>query len=315
MGKFGTAIAHQLDKTDRYNIKFYTRNESVSEIFNETKSNPRSFSDYKFRNSEATSDMIEAVSDSSVIFLTISSNDLEDICTRIADIVKRKIKIVICSKGLSDKKPYFYSEVLRKIFRKGTGIYVFSGPNFADEIIKGDLSITTIAGKNILKTKILSLMFRGTNIKTETTTDIKGVQILGAMKNVMAIAVGILEGIGCGKNRTIMTIMSFVNEIQKLNKHYKAKKNTAYLSAGIGDIMLTCFDNKSRNRTFGLRIGLGDNIESLLTVNLVEGYYAIKAIRNMSHSLKRIDKKNLVYINALYDVLYKGSNPDSFKKI
>ncbi len=309
MGKFGTAVAYALDKTNRYKIKFYTRDRQTAEVFNTTKSNPRCLSEYFFSNASASDDIISTVQNVSIVFITVASRDIENVARQLCGILPKKAKIILCSKGVSENSPYFYSEIFQNIIGRRYQIYVFSGPNFADEIIAGDLSITTLAGKSLLKTKLLSLLFRGTNIKMESTNDIRGVQIFGAMKNIMAISVGILEGMGFGKNRTIRAIMHFVKEIQKLNKAYKAKRNTAYLSAGIGDIMLTCFDNKSRNKKFGLAIGMGESVEKLVAEDLIEGYYAIKAIRNMSHSLSRFDKKSLAYINALYDILYNNKDP------
>jgi len=309
MGSFGTAIAHCLDKTNRYKISFYCRNEELVKNFNEAKSNVKSFPEYTFDNTIATSNIAQAVSKKSIIFITTPSNAIEEICHQIKDHIKSNTKIILCSKGISSDKPYFYSKIIKNILKKKVSIYIFSGPNFADEIISGDLSITTIAGEGIIKTKLISLLFRDTNIKIETTKDVNGVQIFGAMKNVMAITIGILEGLKCGRNRTIRTIMHFVKEIQKLNSHFGAKKNTAYLSAGIGDIMLTCFDDKSRNKKFGLEIAKGKSIENIIKDQLIEGYYAIKSIRIMSNNLKRIDKKNLFYINALYDILYNEKDP------
>lgn len=315
MGKFGTALAYQFDKTDRYNIMFYTRDSKCADMFNESLSNSRCFGEFKFKNAKATSLAEKAFIKSKVVFLTIASKDTIEMIAKIGHLIKPKTKIILCSKGLSENKPYFYSEIIRKFISKNNGVYVMSGPNFADEIINNESTITTLAGKRIIKTKFTSLLFRGTNIKIESSNDIVGLQIFGAMKNVMAIAVGILEGLGCGKNRTIATIMNFVKEIQKLNRYYGGKKNTAYLSGGIGDIMLTCFDAKSRNKNFGLRIGKGEDIEMLLQEYLVEGYYAIKAIRNMSSKMPRIDKKNLIYINSLYEILYEGANPSILKSL
>lgn len=304
MGKFGTAIASVLDKTNRYKITFYTRDVDIADNFNETKSNPRCFPDTQFSNTIATNDIVQAVKDANIIFISTASKDVDSVAKQLHGLIPRKTRIVICSKGVSISSPYFYTEIVRNIIGRNHSVYVLSGPNFADEIIAGDLTITTIAGRSLLRTKLISLIFRKTNIKVEITTDVRGVQIFGAMKNIMAITVGILEGLGFGKNQTIRTIMHFVQEIQKLNKAYRAKKNTAYLSAGIGDVMLTCFDNKSRNKKFGLAIGRGESIESLIENELVEGYYAIKAIRNMSHGMNRFDKKSLAYINAVYDILY-----------
>lgn len=308
MGKLGTALAHRLSETGRYKITFYTRDENVANSFNHSFCNPRCFSDYKFTKTLATNDLLIA-SQANIIFLTVASKDLESIAQKINLFVKRGTKIIICSKGISNDAPYLYTEILKKIFKKKVSLFVLSGPNFADEIIENHPTITTIAGKSIIKTSLLSLIFRGTNIKTEITNDIVGVQIFGAMKNIMAITVGILEGLGYGKNTTIKTIMYFVKETQFLNKHYNTKKNTAYLSAGIGDIMLTCFGDKSRNRQFGLRIGKGESVKDVLQGELVEGYYAVNSIRNMSHELKRLSHKNLSYINTLYDILYNKQNP------
>jgi len=310
MGKFGTAIAHRLDLTDRYKICFYARNEQLVLNFNQNFRNLNCFSNFKFSsNTTATSNILEATNKANIIFITVSSSNIVEVVTKLKSFIKKNVKIILCSKGINENYPFFYTEIIKQILGRKNSIYVFSGPNFADEIMSGELSITTMAGKSLLKTKILSLIFRGTNIKIEVSNDIIGVQLFGAMKNVMAITVGILEGLGFGKNRIIRTMMHFVSETQRLSKFYKAKKNTAYLAAGIGDIMLTCFDEKSRNKKFGIEIGKGKNIQELLQSSLVEGYYAVKAIREMCNQIKRFNKKSLAYINAIYDILYKNKDP------
>ncbi|QED23856.1 NAD(P)H-dependent glycerol-3-phosphate dehydrogenase [Candidatus Deianiraea vastatrix] len=309
MGKFGTAIAYRLDITSRYKIAMYSRNKDDVEYFNEHKVSPKCFHECKFETASATDDIADAVDKAGIIFISVSSNGIKDVCEKMEGLIKKNAKVIICSKGISENYPFFYSEIAKNILGKKANIYVFSGPNFADEIARGELSITTLAGKNLIKTKLLSIIFRSTNIKIESSNDIIGVQLFGAMKNVMAITVGILEGLGFGKNRIIRTLMHFVSEIQRLSKVYKAKKNSAYLAAGIGDIMLTCFDEKSRNKKFGIAIGRGEKIAELLEKDLVEGYFATKAIRSMSLRVKRFNKQSLKYINALYDILYKDSKP------
>ncbi len=310
MGKFGTAIAYRLDLTQKHEISFYTRNSEIAEKFNQEKLNPRCFSEFEFsKHTSATDNILDSIKNAPNIFITSESSEILNIAEKIKGKLKKGANIILCSKGISEFYPFFYSEMVKEILGNSVNIYVFSGPNFADEIIKGELSITTLAGKSSIKNHFTALLFRNTNIKIETTTDIIGVQIFGAMKNVMAITVGILEGVGLGKNRIIRTLMNFVSEIQRLGKFYKSDKNTAYLSAGIGDIMLTCFDNKSRNKSFGIKIGQGEKVADLLKNDLVEGYYAVNALREMSKKVRRMNNKSLKYINALYDILYKNKDP------
>jgi glycerol-3-phosphate dehydrogenase (NAD(P)+) len=313
IGKFGTAISYRLDLLNRYEISFYSRDDNFCQEFNFSKQNSRCFSEKTFsKNTNAYSNLYDCVAGSSVIFITTESNSLIDTASKIAPVLSDGASIVICGKGISDKKPYFYSEILKNIFGgKNINILVFSGPNFADEILNGELSVTTLACKNQKICNDVAAIFKGTNIKIETTADIIGVQLFGAMKNVMAITVGMLEGLGFGKNRIIRTLMSFVSEIKRLGKLYGSKDETAYLSAGIGDIMLTCFDDKSRNKSFGVRIGNGESVEAVLKDYLVEGYWAVKSIRDMSKesTFFTMNKVSLRYIDAVYDILYKHSNP------
>lgn len=309
MGKFGTSIAYRLSLTKNKKITFYTRSKETAEHFNKTGTNPRCFTDFKFKDTVAISELANIKKTNfHYIFLTIESESIIEIVSQIKDYISKKINIIICSKGMSRQSPFFYTQIVKNILGKNANIFVFSGPNFADEIIRGELSVTTLAGDSALKTYSVANLFKPTNINIEVTNDVNGVQLFGAMKNVMAITVGILEGLGYGKNRVIRTLMNFVSEMQRLSKAYGAKESTAYLSAGIGDIMLTCFDEKSRNKKFGIEIGKNNGIANINKEYLVEGYYAVGAIREMSMQFGK-KRKSLDYINALYDILYHNADP------
>lgn len=316
MGQFGTSIAICLDKHKKYNITMISRDDGVVLKFNEEKSNHRCFSEYKFNNASASSDFsCEEIYNASYVFLSVRSSDLVEIATKLSGRLKKGSRIVLCSKGVSDAKPYLYYDIIKKILGKGVSIFIMSGPNFADEIANDQSTITTIAGKSLIKLQSFKFLFKGTNIKPELTTDVIGVQIFGAMKNVIAIAVGILEGMNCGKNTTIRIVMILVKELQKLTVKFGGRRNSAYLAAGIGDIMLTCFDSKSRNKTFGYRIGKGEDVDALIKEKLIEGYYAVKAIRVMSKNMTRIDKAGLECLNKIYDILYNKKHPSVLLEI
>lgn len=206
------------------------------------------------------------------------------------------IPVVIASKGLCGDK--FISDVVSDLGI--SNICVLSGPSFARDTILKKPIILTLAGSSNLKD-----IFNSRYVKIEETDDIVGVQLCGVLKNIFAIGAGILEGMGASCSTKAAFLTNVINETKRMIEKMGGNKDTVLLSCGVGDIILTCTSDSSRNFTLGLMIGRGDSkdkIDDYLSKNTVEGLVALETAKKF-FSFKIID--------IMYDILFNGRSVES----
>jgi len=185
---------------------------------------------------------------------------------------------------------------------------VVSGPTFATEVARGMPAAIACAGNDPQSSETFAALLRGHHFRAYTSDDIVGVELGGALKNVLAIAVGVSDGLGFGANTRAALMTRGLSEIMHLGTALGAKRETLMGLAGLGDIILTCTDDQSRNRRFGLAIGKGKSVTQaeLEVGQTVEGLRAARAIYHKSKQLGL----DLPIIDEVYHVLYDGKNPD-----
>ena len=188
-----------------------------------------------------------------------------------------------------------------------SNICTLSGPSHAEEVCRGIPTTVVVAGSNITLNRKIQELLSSSTFRVYSNTDIKGVEIAGAIKNVISIASGICVGLGFGDNTIAALITRGLNEIVRLGHIYEAEVSTFYGLAGIGDLSVTAFSKHSRNRQFGIEIGKGkrpldciDNIDMI-----VEGYYTVEALNDI------IIENNLEMpiSKSVYSILYKNLSP------
>ena len=184
---------------------------------------------------------------------------------------------------------------------------IVSGPTFASEVARGLPAAIACAGNHQATTAAFAERLRGHHFRAYTSTDIIGVELGGALKNVLAIAVGIADGLGFGANTRAALMTRGLSEIMRLGTRLGAEPETMMGLAGLGDIILTCTDNQSRNRRFGIAIGQGMSVAQaeIEVEQTVEGLRAAKAIHNKALQLEL----DLPIIREVYRVLYDNKNP------
>jgi glycerol-3-phosphate dehydrogenase (NAD(P)+) len=184
---------------------------------------------------------------------------------------------------------------------------VVSGPTFATEVARGTPAAIACAGNDPQSTATFAGLLRGHHFRAYTSEDIVGVELGGALKNVLAIAVGISDGLGFGANTRAALMTRGLSEIMHLGTSLGAERETLMGLAGLGDIILTCTDDQSRNRRFGLAIGKGRSISQaeIEVGQTVEGLRAAKAIYHKSKNLGL----ELPIMAEVYHVLYDNKNP------
>jgi len=301
-GAWGTALA-QLFSKNVDTVLIYDRNSDLVDNINSHNKNNKSFPDFKLnKNIKATSDP-QLLSDLEAILLVIPSQMVRTVLLEFKQLEIKLPKILICAKGIENNSLKLISEVVNEIYADSE-IGILSGPNFASEVIIEQPSATTIASKNIEFAKSIVYSISSSKFKAYYSSDIIGVQVAGAVKNVMAIASGIATGLGFMENAKAALITRGVSEITLLNQALGGNPITLLGLSGIGDLFLTCSSTKSRNMEFGFKIGKGNKIHELITDNTktIEGYFTAKSIYELGKKLNI----EMPICETIYKILYEG---------
>ncbi|RUM60587.1 MAG: NAD(P)-dependent glycerol-3-phosphate dehydrogenase [Persephonella sp.] len=302
-GSWGTALA-QVFSEKCSTVKLWGRNKKLIESINKEKINFKYLPEIILNeNIKGTTDLEEIFLTSDIIVIAIPTQVIRETLKDIKLNLKDKI-IISASKGIEIDSLKLVSDILNEVLDINEHkSFVLSGPSFAKEVAQKLPTAITLAG-NIELGKILQRLLTTTYFRIYTSNDIKGAEIGGAVKNVIAIATGVSDGLGFGNNARASLITRGLYEMTKLAKVYGGKSETLYGLAGLGDLVLTATGNLSRNRKFGYLIGKGLSINKALEeVNqVVEGVKTVKAIK------KLIDIYNLELpiSEMVYRVVYEN---------
>ncbi|MCS5712677.1 NAD(P)H-dependent glycerol-3-phosphate dehydrogenase [Candidatus Berkiella aquae] len=240
-----------------------------------------------------------------VVFLVVPSHAFAEVTKAIAPFLTAQAGIIWGTKGLSEN-----GDLLHELCELHCGqrpMAVLSGPSFATEVAKGLPTAITIAANEIAFGQALQTAFHSEQFRVYLSDDMPGVELGGAVKNVLAIAVGMSDGLGYGANARSALITRGLAELCRLGDALGAKLATLMGLSGVGDIVLTCTDNQSRNRRFGLALGQGisqDQAEQTIG-QVVEGKINAKQVMLLAHKLK-ID---MPICQQVYDVLFAKTTP------
>lgn len=308
-GMYGLAIAMELAKKENNQIVMWTESKEKEDEYTNTK-RLKSLYDKKLpSNITITSSIEVAVKDAKIIFITCASKYVDSITKSIKSFYNPRVDICIASKGIDEQKQELLSNIVK--YNLGTNlISVISGPTFAVDMLNNNPVALAIASLNKKSRSRIISVLSNENLKLRPTNDIIGVQICGSVKNCIAIASGILYGLGYTESTQAFLINESLHDIKKIIKYMGGKPKTILSFAGVGDLTLTCSSKKSRNFSFGYVIGSTkdkNKIKQYLDNNTVEGYYSISLVNRL------LKKKNIdiPLIKVIYNIVYKGSNPDT----
>ncbi|MBK4764872.1 MAG: NAD(P)H-dependent glycerol-3-phosphate dehydrogenase [Pantoea sp. Brub] len=237
------------------------------------------------------------------ILIAVPSNVFSDVLKQIKPHLRTDSRIILGTKGLEKNTGRLLQYVVHEILGITIPLAVISGPSFAIELAKGLPTVVSLAATNTEFAKELKHKLHcDKTFIVCINSDLIGLQLGGALKNIIAIAVGISDGIGFGANARTALITRGLNEIIKLGTALGARSTTFMDIAGLGDLLLTCTDNKSRNRRFGIMLGKGNNINYAKKNigQVVEGYEIIKEARILSIRTSI----NMPIIQEVHNVLY-----------
>ena len=265
-GSFGTALAKLLAEIG-HNVVIWTRNPEAAESISTLRQNQAYLPDITLPDSlRVTSSMEEAVSGREMLVAMGPSHVMRELMGKAVKFVRNQPYLVSAAKGIEDGSNKRMSEVLRDVFGNGSEkrISALSGPSFAREIAQGMPTAVTAASQSEETAEVVQSVFRAPHFRVYSSTDLLGVEIGGAAKNVIAIAAGVCDGLNLGSSARAALITRGVAEIGRLVTDLGGEALTVSGLSGVGDIVLTCTGSLSRNRTVGLRIGQGEKVDDIL---------------------------------------------------
>lgn len=256
---------------------------------------------------EPTSDLTAAITASEYLLIVVPSHAFADIAKEIAPLIKPQHKVIWASKGLEPGTGRLLQEVAADFLPNSTPTAVLSGPTFAAEMAAGLPTAITLSSKNkALAEEFSALLHNPKSFRVYVNEDLIGVQLGGAVKNVIAIGAGLADGLGFGANARTALITRGLTEMKRLGLALGAQSETFMGMACLGDLVLTCTDNQSRNRRFGLALGQGLSVEQAIDSigQVVEGYRNTDEV----HILAAAQHIEMPICEQIYEVLYNGKS-------
>jgi glycerol-3-phosphate dehydrogenase (NAD(P)+) len=306
-GSWGTALAILAARNGCQTLLWGHNPDHVITL-EQDRQNKRYLPDHPFPETLAvTADFSEVAEFSNLILVCVPSHAFKNTLLNLKPYLPNEIKIAWASKGFNPDDGSLLHEIVAEIFSAQTPAAILSGPTFAREVADNLPTAITIASSRPDFAKQLAGILHGGLFRTYTSSDVIGVEVGGAVKNVLAIAAGIADGLGFGANTRAALITRGLNEIIRLGVKLGGKQETFMGLAGLGDLILTCTDNQSRNRRFGLALGLGkDRTAAVQEIGQqIEGISAAKE----TFLLAKKYAIEMPITEQTYKVLYEGLAP------
>ncbi|NJA04468.1 MULTISPECIES: NAD(P)H-dependent glycerol-3-phosphate dehydrogenase [unclassified Methylomonas] len=306
-GSWGTALAIQAARNGSATMLWAHNPRHVADL-NTDRQNRRYLPDKPFpANLAVTSNLKQAVEFSDILLISVPSHAFRDTLTAIKPMLDESPKIAWATKGFDGAEGALLSDVAADVLGHGAATAVLSGPTFAREVADDLPTALTVASISEPFAAELAGILHNQRFRVYTSTDIVGVQVGGACKNVLAIAAGIADGLGFGANTRSALITRGLSEIIRLGIRLGGQPDTFMGLAGLGDLILTCTDDQSRNRRFGLALGQGKSqSQALADINqAVEGISAARLTQTLA-------QKHLVEMpitEQVYNVLFNQLAP------
>ncbi len=257
-GSWGTAVAIHLAQIG-HRILLWAHNPQHVALMIEKKCNPRYLPDITFPDTLfPAADLTQCIQEADEVIIAVPSHAFAELLSKIT---KPKHGIAWITKGIDPVSHQLLSQLIANHFGPDFPIAVISGPSFAKEVACFLPTALTLASNNLAYQKKIQQILHHSNIRVYLSDDLIGVQICGAVKNVLAIGCGVSDGLGYGANAKAALITRGLAEMSRLGLSLGAQAETFLGLAGVGDLVLTCTDNQSRNRRFGLLIGQNIGIQ------------------------------------------------------
>lgn len=304
-GSWGTTLASLLSEK-AYDVCLWAREPEVADEINRAGTNSIYLPDARLSQGlRATSDLEEAVRKARYIVNVVPTQFARSVFSSAAQHIHRDAVIVSASKGIEHGSLMTISQILADA--TGTTGAVLSGPSFASEVIRGLPTAVTVACRSQDTGLLLQEIFNTAYFRVYTHTDVLGVELGGALKNVIAIAAGICDGLGLGYNARAALITRGLVEMSRLGEQMGADKRTFSGLSGLGDLVLTCTGPVSRNYSVGFKLGQGQRLTDILasTRSVAEGV----ATSLSAFELSQRHGVEMPIVEQVHEVIHRGKSP------
>lgn len=306
-GSWGSALANVLAENG-HQVKIWTRDESQQNEINTQHTNKRYLPAFSFPEEiKATTDLELAVKDVEAIVFVVPTSGIRELSKKVDRLLDRKVTIIHASKGLERDSHKRISTILEEELSTDvfSGIVALSGPSHAEEVIRRDLTTITAASTDKKSAAFVQSLFINDYFRVYTNTDIIGVEIGAALKNIIALGAGVIAGLGFGDNAKAGLITRGLAEISRLGIELGADPLTFMGLSGVGDLIVTCTSPHSRNWRAGFKLGKGEKIDDILDKMgmVVEGVSTTQAAFELakSHAIE------MPITEAIYEVIYNNA--------
>jgi glycerol-3-phosphate dehydrogenase (NAD(P)+) len=284
-GAWGTTLAKVLAE-NKHDVELYCHESDVSDDINATHSNSKYLAQVDLPTNLVATMSLEGLRSADVCLLVVPSKFYRAEVKKVLPYLKSGAILASATKGLEEGSNKTIIEILQDECesQRYQDIVLVSGPNLAKEIADKKLAAIVIASKNTQHAEDFQKLITNQYLRAYTTDDILGVELGGTLKNVIAIAAGVIDGLGLGDNAKSALMVRGIVEISDLATKMGAKQETLYGLTGLGDLITTCSSPKSRNNTLGRRLAKGESLADILssTVAVAEGVKTAKVVKQLA---------------------------------
>ncbi|MEW6125762.1 MAG: NAD(P)H-dependent glycerol-3-phosphate dehydrogenase [Acidobacteriota bacterium] len=304
-GSWGTALALAAAR-NHHDVRIWAREAEVAESIRQHHRNPFYLSDIALPdNITATTSMAEALQDARFVIIVVPSHAMREVITQMRDHITEDTILMSATKGVENQTLMRMSEVIADVMKDKfvPRIAVLSGPSFAKEVARGEPTAIVVASRDSACREEAQFDLSCNSFRIYTNDDVVGVEIGGAVKNVVAIGAGVVRGLGLGYNAVAAIITRGLAEVTRLALRLGAKPETMAGLAGLGDLVLTCTGELSRNRYVGVELGKGRKLADILAEmrEVAEGVKTTRAIYELSKQLN----VDMPITASIYALLYE----------
>ncbi|HVM94412.1 MAG TPA: NAD(P)H-dependent glycerol-3-phosphate dehydrogenase [Terriglobales bacterium] len=311
-GAWGTALAIALGRKGGDTIHLWANESDVVESIGQRRVNERFLPGFNLPDSiEATRDLDVALRGAEIVVSVMPSQYCRALFQRMAAMLSRETLLVSCTKGLENGTLSRMSEVIEDVMRERkfrARVGALSGPSFAKEVARGDPTAVTVASTDSELARAVQQAFNSSRFRVYTNDDVIGVELGGALKNIIAIAAGVCDGLGLGHNSVAALITRGLAEIARLVVACGGRLDTMAGLAGLGDLVLTCTGDLSRNRSVGVELGKGRKLPDIIAGMhgaVAEGVFTTKAAMGLAQT-KNVE---MPITEQMFAILEHGKAP------
>jgi len=305
-GSWGTALAIVAARAD-HDVRLWSRNAAVVESINRNHVNSLYLTDALIPNSvRANRDIEEVTNGAELVILAAPSHTIRGLVTTMAPALRAEMIMVSATKGIEIESGKRISQVVAEVVPEADRprFVCLTGPSFAKEVIQNHPTAVVAASEDRDASRLVQAELSFDNLRIYTNDDVIGAELGGSVKNVMAIAAGMVGGLGFGSNSVAALITRGLAEMTRLALREGAKLETLMGLAGLGDLVLTCTGNLSRNRFVGQELGRGRSLNDITTSmnEVAEGVKTTQAVKQLADRTGT----EMPITNEVYGVLYEG---------